>query len=351
MNILVLGAGGFIGSHLARAVLQRTDWHIRGLDLNTDRLADVLDHPRLILHTGDVADHDGWIDQQLRWADVCLPLIAVATPAAYVNDPLTTFDLDFTHNLDIIRRCAATGTRVVFPSSSEVYGMCPDEEFDEYDSPLVYGPVDKSRWIYAASKQLLDRVIHALADHQGLRFTLFRPFNWTGPGLDDPHSQAPGSSRVVAQMLGHLIRREPLVLVDGGTQRRCFTHIDDGIDGLLRILANPGGAADGKVFNLGHPGNERSIRELAQHLVHIVAKTPGYEDLPATVRITERPGSDYYGPGYQDLDHRVPAIHQARTLLGWNPVIGFEELLTSTVQAYLPTAPGHHPAVTAAPTR
>ncbi|QLE75303.1 bifunctional UDP-4-keto-pentose/UDP-xylose synthase [Streptomyces rectiverticillatus] len=343
MNILVLGAGGFLGSHLTRAVLHRTDWHIRALDLTAERLGDVLGHPRLAFRTGDVTEHGDWIDRQLRWADVCLPLVAVATPATYVSDPLATFDLDFQHNLDVVRRCAATGTRVVFPSSSEVYGMCQDEEFDEYESPLVYGPADKSRWIYAASKQLLDRVIHALAEQQGLRYTLFRPFNWTGPGLDDPRRHAPGSSRVVAQMLGHLIRREPLVLVDGGSQRRCFTHIDDGVDGLLRILADTGGKADGKIFNLGHPGNERSIRELAQSLVRVVAATPGYEDLPATVRIVEQSGAEYYGPGYQDVGRRVPAIHRARTLLGWNPVIGFEELLTSTVRAYLPVTTGSTP--------
>ncbi|MEV5239561.1 bifunctional UDP-4-keto-pentose/UDP-xylose synthase [Streptomyces cinnamoneus] len=332
MNILILGAGGFIGHHLTRAVLTRTDWHVRALDLRTDRIAALTDHPRLSMRRGDVLAHAEWIDRQIHWADVCLPLIATATPASYVRDPLGTFDLDFTHNLDVVRRCAAAGTRVVFPSSSEVYGMCEDEEFDEYTSRLTYGPTDKSRWIYAASKQLLDRVIHALAEQQGLRYTLFRPFNWTGPGLDDPHNPAPGSSRLLPQMLGHLIRREPLVLVDGGRQRRCFTHVDDGIDALLRILENPGGVADGRIFNLGNPANQRSVREVAEGLIRHLAEVPGHEDVPATARLLEQSGQDYYGTGYEDVQHRVPAIHQARELLGWTPVIGFEELLKSTVQ-------------------
>ncbi|MEH6373762.1 bifunctional UDP-4-keto-pentose/UDP-xylose synthase [Streptomyces sp. KLMMK] len=335
MNILILGAGGFIGHHLTRAVLARTDWHVRALDLHTDRLAGMAHHPRLTLRTGDVYAHTDWIERQLHWADVCLPLVATATPASYVRDPLGTFDLDFTHNLDVVRRCAATHTRVVFPSSSEVYGMCEDEEFDEYTSRLVYGPADKSRWIYAASKQLLDRVIHALAEQEGLQYTLFRPFNWTGPGLDDPHSTTPGSSRVLPQMLGHLIRREPVVLVDGGAQRRCFTHVDDGIDALIRILNNPGGVADGQIFNLGNPANEHTVREAAQGLIRHMGEVPGYEDIPATARIVEQDGRDYYGSGYEDVQRRVPAIHRASELLGWTPLIGFDQLLRTTVQHYL----------------
>src|SRR5262249_37425985 len=155
-----------------------------------------------------------------------------ATPASYVQDPLGVFELDFEQNLRIVRQCAQFGTRIIFPSSSEVYGMCADEEFDEEASTLVYGPVSKSRWIYACAKQLLDRVITALGEQKGLRYTLFRPFNWIGPGLDSIHSPKEGSSRVVTQFLGHLLREEPITLVDGGSQRRCFTHVDDGVDAL-----------------------------------------------------------------------------------------------------------------------
>ncbi|MFI6770740.1 bifunctional UDP-4-keto-pentose/UDP-xylose synthase [Streptomyces sp. NPDC050355] len=305
-SVLILGAGGFIGHHLTRAVLARTDWQIQALDLRTERLATVADHPRLQLRTGDVFTHADWIRRQLDWADVCVPLAATATPATYVKDPLGTFDLDFTHNLDVIRQCAAAGTRVVFPSTSEVYGMCQDAEFDEHTSRLVYGPVDRSRWIYAASKQLLDRVIHALAEQEGLRYTLFRPFNWTGPGLDDPHNAAPGSSRVVPQMLGHLLRREPIVLVDGGTQRRCFTHIDDGIDALLRIMENPGGVADGQVFNLGHPGNERSIRELAEGLIRHLADTPATRTWPPPPGSSSSPAATTTAPATKTSPAECP---------------------------------------------
>ncbi len=340
MNVLILGAGGFIGSHLTRAILDRTGWHVCGLDLHTERLTRFLEHPRLTLRRGDLHAELDWIEHWLTWADVCLPLAATATPATYVRDPLGTFDLDFLGNLEVVRRCARSGTRVVFPSTSEVYGMSSDEEFDEYTSHLVCGPTATSRWIYASSKQLLDRVIHALAEAHGLRFTLFRPFNWVGPGQDDLNSTNPGgTARLIPQLLGNLVRGESLTLVDGGQQRRCFTYIDDGIDALMQILANPS-VTDGQTFNIGHPGNERSVLQTAQSLIETVAQRPHYRDIRSRVELRHQSGTEYYGHGYQDIARRVPAIHRARTVLGWSPHVDFDELIESTVHHYLgPASP------------
>jgi nucleoside-diphosphate-sugar epimerase len=263
MEVLILGVNGFIGSHLTEAILETTDWRVYGMDLASERVEPWLEHPRFRFLEGDISINHEWIQYHIRKCDLCLPLVAIATPATYVTDPLLVFELDFEQNLRIVRQCAQYGTRVVFPSTSEVYGMCADEEFDEESSTLVYGPVTKSRWIYACAKQLLDRVIIAMGRDKGLAYTLFRPFNWIGPGLDSIHTAKEGSSRVVTQFLGHLLREEPITLVDGGRQRRSFTHIDDGIDALMRILRNENGAAEGQIFNIGHPGNNHSIRELA----------------------------------------------------------------------------------------
>jgi nucleoside-diphosphate-sugar epimerase len=104
--------------------------------------------------------------------------------------------------------------------------MCPDAAFNEETGPLVLGPIAKERWIYSCGKQLLNRVIWAHGA-RGLRFTPFRPFNWFGPGLDDIGQSAPGSARVVNQFLGHLLRGEPVQLVDGGHQRGSFAYIDN----------------------------------------------------------------------------------------------------------------------------
>ncbi len=172
---------------------------------------------------GDITINKEWIEYHIRKCDVVLPLVAIATPATYVREPLRVFELDFEANLPIVRQCVRYRKRVLFPSTSEVYGMCRDDEFDPASSELVYGPIEKQRWIYACSKQLMDRVIYAYGSEGKLDYTLFRPFNWIGPGLDNLHSAKEGSSRVITQFLGHIVRGEPIKLVDGGSQKRCFT--------------------------------------------------------------------------------------------------------------------------------
>ena len=117
------------------------------------------------------------------------------------------------------------------------------------------GPIDKQRWIYACSKQLMDRVIWAYGAQQGLDFTLFRPFNWIGAGLDSIHTPKEGSSRVITQFLGHIVRGEDIKLVDGGHQKRAFTYIDDGINALMKMIDNANGIASGKIYNVGNPKN------------------------------------------------------------------------------------------------
>ena len=138
--------------------------------------------------------------------------------------------------------------------------MCTDERFDETTSAMTLGPVAKERWIYANAKQLLDRVIHAYG-RSGLPFTLFRPFNWFGPNLDSLAGARDGVCRVITQFLGSYLNGVAPVLVDGGRQRRCFTHVDDGVDALLRILQCPE-ESEGRIFNIGNPTNECSIAEL-----------------------------------------------------------------------------------------
>jgi nucleoside-diphosphate-sugar epimerase len=233
MKVLILGVNGFIGNALTERILGTTEWQVSGLDIGSDKIAPFLGHPRFTYLEGDIAINKEWIEYQVKKCDAVLPLVAIATPAAYVRNPIGVFELDFEENLRIVKQAVRYGKRVVFPSTSEVYGMCPDPEFDEERSTLVYGPIHKQRWIYSCSKQLLDRVIWAYGQSHGLHFTLFRPFNWMGPHLDDIDSPKEGSSRVLTQFLHNILYGQPIKLVDGGTQRRSFTYISDGIDCLM----------------------------------------------------------------------------------------------------------------------
>jgi nucleoside-diphosphate-sugar epimerase len=335
MRILILGVNGFIGNALTRRILAGTDWEVYGMDLSDNKLEHSLGAPRFHFLEGDITINKEWIEYHVKKCDVVLPLVAIATPATYVKEPLRVFELDFEENLRVVRQCVRYRKRVVFASTSEVYGMSADPEFHEDSSPLVLGPINKPRWIYSCSKQLLDRVIAAYGQQQGLQYTLFRPFNWIGPKLDDIDAAKEGSSRVVTQFIIDLLRGEPIRLVDGGAQRRCFTDVEDGVEGLMRIIANQGGVCDAQIFNLGNPDNECSIKELAERLAALYeargASIPGYR--PPRIEVVR--SEEHYGEGYQDILTRKPSIEKARRLLGWEPKVRFEETLARTFDAAL----------------
>ncbi len=333
-KVLILGVNGFIGHHLTQAILATTDWEVYGMDMSDSRLGDVISHPRMHFFEGDITINKEWIEYHVKKCDVILPLVAIATPATYVREPLRVFELDFEANLPIVRAAVKHKKHLVFPSTSEVYGMCTDEEFDPETSNLVYGPINKPRWIYACSKQLMDRVIAAYGMEQGLNFTLFRPFNWIGPGLDSIFDTKEGSSRVVTQFLGQMLRGQPIQLVDGGEQRRAFTDVSDGIAALMRIIENPGGIATGGIYNIGNPANDFSVRELAEMMHKLAFEFPEYAAAAAQCKIVDTSAGAFYGKGYQDVQNRTPKISNTMSDLGWAPKVDMATALRRIYESY-----------------
>jgi len=335
LKVLILGVNGFIGNSLTERILRDTDWEVYGMDMGRDKLDRCLGHERFHYVEGDITINKEWIEYHVKKCDVVLPLVAIATPATYVTDPLRVFELDFEANLAVVRQCVRYKKRVLFPSTSEVYGMSADTEFDEDASNLVLGPINKPRWIYSCSKQLLDRVIAAYGQQQGFKYTLFRPFNWIGPKLDNILEPKEGSSRVLTQFIGNILRGKDIQLVDGGAQRRSFTYIDDGVDALMRIIENKDGCADGRIFNIGNPKNDMSVRELAETVLALVKTYPKYAPLAEQTRLVSVNSGDYYGKGYQDILTRVPSIRNAEKYLGWKPTTDFKTALRKTLDYHL----------------
>jgi nucleoside-diphosphate-sugar epimerase len=333
-KILILGVNGFIGHHLSKRIIETTDWHVYGMDMQTDRIGDLLDSPRFHFFEGDITINKEWIEYHIRKCDTVLPLVAIATPSTYVTDPLRVFELDFEANLPIVRACVKYGKRLVFPSTSEVYGMSRDKQFDPETSELVLGPIHKQRWIYSCSKQLMDRVIWAYGVHNKLDFTLFRPFNWIGAGLDNLNSTKEGSSRVLTQFLGHIVRGEKIQLVDGGKQKRSFTYIDDGVDALMKIIDNKSGIATHKIYNIGNPKNNLSVRQLAERMVKLAMQYPEYQHNAKKVRLVDTTAGAYYGKGYQDVQNRVPKITNTCSELSWKPKTTMDRALKNILEAY-----------------
>ena len=180
---------------------------------------------------------------------------------------------------------------------------------------------------------MMDRVIYAYGSHHGLSFTLFRPFNWFGPKLDNVW--VPGKqNRVVTKFLSNILHKKDIVLIDGGAQKRCFLYIDDAIDALVRIIDNKDGCANNQIFNIGHPDNEASIAELAEMMLSIMSEFKDFEAIRSQVKVTAQGGQAYYGAGYQDIENRVPDISKAKALLGWTPTTSMVDAVRKTISYY-----------------
>jgi len=335
LKVMILGANGFIGSALTNAILRTRDWEVYAMDLADNKLGDLPQTQRCHFVEGDITINREWVEYHVKKCDVVVPLVAIANPAQYVTQPLRVFELDFEANLTVVRQCVKYNKRLIFPSTSEVYGMAPDAVLDEETSPLVYGPINKQRWIYAASKQLLDRVIYAYGVRDNLDYTLFRPFNFIGPNLDNVEEPKEGSSRVFTQFLSNVLYRRPIKLVDGGRQKRSFTFIDDAVECLLTILANPDGCASRRIFNIGNPHNCVSMRDLAQRTIAIAQEFPVLRENAKATEIVDVSAGEYYGKYYQDIQVRVPAVEAARRDLGWAPKTDLDTAIRKTIDYYV----------------
>jgi UDP-4-amino-4-deoxy-L-arabinose formyltransferase / UDP-glucuronic acid dehydrogenase (UDP-4-keto-hexauronic acid decarboxylating) len=334
-SVLILGVNGFIGNALSQRLLDSGKYEVHGMDLRSNYIGHLIDEPDFHFEEGDISIHGEWIEYHIKKCDIVIPLVAIATPIEYTRNPLRVFELDFEENLRVVRYCVKYGKRIIFPSTSEVYGMCDEAEFDEDNSRLILGPICMQRWIYSCSKQLLDRVIWAYGQKDGLKFTLFRPFNWIGPKLDTLTSARIGSSRAITQLILNLVEGTPIQLIDGGEQKRCFTDVADGIECLYRIIENRGGCCDGQIINIGNPNNEASIRELAHMLLAKFETHPLRSLFPPFAGLREVESGSYYGAGYQDVEHRRPSIRNARKLLDWVPTTGLEHSVEQTLDFFL----------------
>ncbi len=335
MKILLIGAGGFIGSHLAEEILKNhRDWKITAIDISSAKIANFLQDENLEFAKIDIIKDSELLEDYVKNHDLVIPLAAIASPLIYIKDPLKVFELDFEANLKIVKYCVKYNKRVIFPSTSEVYGMCDDEEFQEESSNCVTGPICKQRWIYSCSKQMLDRVIYAYGIRDNFNYTLFRPFNWIGSRLDDIYDADTGSSRVVSQFLSNILYGKNINLVDGGEQKRCFIDISDAIDAIIKIIKNENQCATQQIFNIGNPYNESSIKDLAHMIVDIARGYPKIAELVDKISIIETNSADYYGKSYQDMKRRVPSIKKTESILQWKPTKSLKDSLVKIMDYY-----------------
>ena len=326
----MVGAGGFIGSNLAEYLIAEGTHDIVGIDVDREKLEGI-EGRNFEFIQADVTTSSELVEELVKGADVVVDLVAYANPSIYVESPLEVIELNFFENLRIAKLCIEHSTRLIQYSTSEVYGKDPrGEAFDEEESDLVLGPVGKQRWVYASAKQLLERTLHAHGLRGDLDYTIVRPFNFVGPRFDYlVPAGSKGGPRVFAHFMSALLTGGPMFLVDGGEQRRCFTHIEDANTAFTVLLENP--AAHNEIFNIGNPDTDTSIAELATLMKEI------YEELTGTRPENEMisiDGEEFYGAGYEDTNRVPPNISKLQAL-GWNPRYGLERTFRDSMEYHL----------------
>jgi len=332
VQIGILGAGGFIGSNLIEHFLDRGEHEIVGTDISDEKVRHLLDRPGFSFELSDIHASPERTEQLIRDSDVVIDLVAYANPSVYISNPLEVFHVNFSANLDIIDMCIRHGKRLIQYSTAEVYGKpAPGlERYEEDSTDFTYGPINKQRWIYAAAKQLLERVIHAHGLAGNLDYTVVRPFQFVGPRCDYlVPAGTTGGPRVFSHFMSALLTGGPMFLVDGGSAHRSFTHIQDASDALQVLLDHP--AAHGQVFNIGNPANDATIREVAHLMRDIYRDLTGQE---ATGDLVELSGEQFYGVGYEDNGRAVPDISKLRAL-GWEPTRDIRQTFSDAMLYHL----------------
>jgi len=331
MKITLLGAGGFVGSHLSEHLTKDLGHEVLALDVTDEKLAHI-DTPGFEFRRVDISRDERGLEQAIREGEVVIDLVAYANPSLYVETPLEVFDLNFTQNLKVADICSRHRRWLIQYSSAEVYGKAQDgSSYLEDETDFVLGPVVKHRWIYAAAKGLLERVLHAQGLDGRIEYTIIRPFNFIGPRIDylvPPGTM--GGPRVFAHFMSALLGDGPLFLVDGGAAHRAYLHIEDANRALATILANPE-AARNQAFNVGNPGNNLTVRELAIRMKHIYEELTGS---PSGSELVDVAGETFYGAGYED-SKRLPPNVEKLGALGWEPTKNIDDTLRETMAYYL----------------
>jgi len=326
MKLVIFGVGGFIGSNLVEYLLDEGEHEIVGVDVSAEKLEGI-SGPRFQFIKADITTSQQLAEDLIAAGDVVVDLVAYANPSIYVEAPLEVIDLNYFENLRIARLCIKYEKRLMQYSTSEVYGKNPrGATFNEDDSDLILGPVSKHRWVYAAAKQLLERTIHAYGLRGDLDYTIVRPFNFVGPRFDYlVPAGSIGGPRVFAHFMSALVTGGPMFLVDGGRQRRSFTHIQDASTAFSVLLEHPD--AHNEIVNVGNPATDTSIADLASLICDIYTELTGEQPQNEFIEIS---GEDFYGAGYEDANRVPPNIDKIKAL-GWQPQFDLEQTFRDAI--------------------
>jgi UDP-glucose 4-epimerase len=312
MRVLITGGGGFLGSHLGDGLLA-AGHEVMALDIAPDlKVRHNLGRPGFRYLKGSVFDTD-LLESMVAKSDLVYHLAAVVGVEHYVEDPFHVLNVNVNGTQNVLKLAHRYDKRLVFASTSEVYGKSRDTPFRE-DGDRLLGSTEIDRWCYSTSKAVGEHFCFAYGK-LGLPVVIVRFFNAYGPRLDRIDV-----GRVITIFMGQLLRGEDLTVIGDGKQTRAFTYVDDAVEALVRAGTLP--AAVGRIFNIGSD-RETTILELAETMIRACPGTG------SKVRLVRQ--EDVYGPSYEDIPRRFPDITRMRTILGVEPKVPLEEGLRRTI--------------------
>lgn len=313
-KVVITGGAGYIGSHLVDALVGRGEEVCVIDDLSSGSVENLSHHlgsENLHFIKASVLE-PSVVDEFTRGADLVFHLAAAVGVRTIVDQPLDSLLVNVEGAKTVFDAAWRYGARLVLASTSEVYGKASKVPFSEGDD-RVLGPTSVHRWGYSTAKALDEHLAFAYAD-KGLSVCILRYFNSYGPRLDPK-----GYGSVVANFIRQCLAGEPLTVHGDGKQTRCFTYVDDTVEGTM--LAASLGGGEPEVFNLGSM-EEISIHDLAVKIRDLLGSE-------SEIRLV--PYDEYYGPGFEDTRRRVPDATRAARLLGWSPKVGLDEGLRRTI--------------------
>ncbi|MGC5010260.1 NAD-dependent epimerase/dehydratase family protein [Streptosporangium sp. DT93] len=310
---LITGGSGFIGSHLADALLARDDSVVVLDNLSTGRLENLRPHPDLHFVHGSVLD-ELMVDELVHRCDVVVHLAAAVGVKLIVEQPLRSLTTNIRGSEIVIEAAHRYRKKILITSTSEIYGKNSSGALRE-DSDRILGSPAVVRWAYSTAKAVDEILANAYHKERGLPTIVVRLFNTVGP------RQSPTYGMVIPSLVRQALSAAPLTVFGDGTQTRCFAHVADVVDALLGLLDED--AAIGETFNIGS-SQEVSILELAKMIIGFTGSTSGIELVPY---------SEAYERGFEDMTRRVPDTAKLRALTGWVPRRALDEILMEIIDA------------------
>lgn len=312
-TVLVTGGAGFIGSHLVERLLADCIRVIVIDDCSTgnlENLRDVEGHADLEVKHGKVSERSD-LAEIVAQSDFIYHLAAAVGVELVVKSPIATIHTNLKETEALLDAVSVDKTPTLVASTSEVYGKSTQEEFKESDDLLI-GPPYLARWGYACSKLMDEFMAMAFYRERGLPVIVTRFFNTVGP------KQTGRFGMVLPRFIEAALRNQPLRIFGTGEQSRCFCHVKDTVEALMRLKDCP--AAFGEVVNIGST-EEISIQTLAEQVI---------SELKSQSTVEKIPYSEAYAPGFEDMSRRKPCVEKLGRLVGFQPSITLSEIILTT---------------------